>query len=168
VNALPNRNVNVIETYYFDFSRDPAALQLAALENRESGMPVGYFRMLLEKIGDTIKLQESKVLAQNIQRTMIDNVRSHDQKVFDSGVKVAPFMVLMGVDVPAVLVEISCISNPEEEKKLRTPQYRETIASFLNEGITSYLDHRQLQARGPGHHELKDASEIADRHRQGS
>lgn len=168
VNALPNQNVNVIETYYFDFSKDPAALQLAALENRDSEMPVGYFRTLLEKIGDTVKLQESRVLAQNIQKTMINNVKVHDENVFDSGVKVAPFVVLMGVGIPAVLVEISCISNPKEEKKLSTPQYRENVASFLDEGITSYLDHRQLQARGSGHHERKNASENAERHRQGS
>jgi N-acetylmuramoyl-L-alanine amidase len=168
VNALPNRNVNAIETYYFDFSKDPAALQLAAIENRDSEMPIGYFRTLLEKIGDTVKLQESRVLAQNIQESMIRNAKVHDEKVFDSGVKAAPFAVLMRVGVPAVLVEISCISNPEEEKKLRTPQYRETIASFLDEGISRYLDQRQLQARGPGHHERKDAAEIAGRHRQGS
>jgi N-acetylmuramoyl-L-alanine amidase len=168
VNALPNRNVNAIETYYFDFAKNPAALQLAAIENRDSEMPVGYFRTLLEEIGDTVKLQESKVLAQNIQESMISNFRAHDKNVFDSGVKAAPFVVLMGVSIPAILVEISCISNPDEEKKLRTPQYRETIASFLDEGISRYLDQRQLQARGPGHHERKNASEIADRHRQGS
>jgi N-acetylmuramoyl-L-alanine amidase len=168
VNALPNRNVNAIETYYFDFAKDPAALQLAAIENRDSEMPVGYFRTLLETIGDTVKHQESRVLAQNMQESMINNFRIHDENVFDSGVKAAPFVVLMGVGVPAVLVEFSCISNPEEEKKLRTPQYRETIASFLDEGISRYLDQRQLQARGPGHHERKDAAEIADRHRQGS
>jgi N-acetylmuramoyl-L-alanine amidase len=164
VNALPNRNVNVIETYYFDFSKDPAALQLAAIENRDSEMPVGYFRRLLENIGDTVKLQESRALAENIQGSLISNVRVYDEKVFDSGVKVAPFVVLMGVGIPAVLVEVSCISNPREEKKLLTPQYRENVASFLDEGITSYLDQRQLQAQGPGHHERKDAAEIADAH----
>ena len=168
VNALPNRHVNVIETYYFDFSEDSAALQLAAIENRDSKMPVGYFRTLLEKIADTVKLQESRALAQHIQTSMINNVRVHDAEVFDSGVKVAPFVVLMGVGVPAVLVEISCISNRDEEIKLRTPQYRENVASFLDEGITSYLHHRQLQARGPAHHEREDASEIANHHRQGS
>ena len=168
VNALPNRRVNVIETYYFDFSQDPAALQLAAIENRDSEMPIGYFRTLLEKIGDTVKLQESKALAQHIQTSMISNARNHDGKVFDSGVKVAPFMVLMGAHVPAILVEISCISNRDEELKLQTPQYREKVASFLEEGITTYLDHRQLQVRGPADHEREDASEIANHHRQGS
>jgi N-acetylmuramoyl-L-alanine amidase len=167
VNALPNRHVNVIETYHFDFSEDPAVLQLAAIENRDSGMPVGYFRTLLEKIGDTVKLEESRALARHIQTSMINNVRNHDAGVFDSGVKKAPFVVLMGVGVPAVLVEISCISNRNEEMKLRTPQYREKIASFLEEGITTYLDHRQLQARGPAHHEREDASESTNRHRQG-
>ena len=168
VNALPNRHVNVIETYYFDFSEDPAALQLAAIENRDSEMPVGYFRTLVDKIADTVKLQESRALAQHIQTSMVNNVRAHDAKVYDSGVKVAPFMVLMGVGVPAVLVEISCISNRNEEMKLRTPQYRDNVASFLDEGIASYLHHRQLQARGLGDHEREDASEIAHHHRQGS
>ncbi|MGZ8394893.1 MAG: N-acetylmuramoyl-L-alanine amidase family protein [Nitrospira sp.] len=168
VNALPNRHVNVVETYYFDFSEDPVALQVAAIENRDSEMPIGYFRTLLEKIGDTVKLQESRELAQYIQTSMINNVRVHDAKVFDSGIKVAPFVVLMGVGVPAVLVEISCISNRDEEMKVRTPQYREKIASFLDEGIASYLHHRQLQVRGPAHHEREDVSENTNRHRQGS
>ena len=167
VNALPNRQVNAIETYYFDVSEDPEALRLAAIENKDSGMPVGYFRTLLESIGDTVKLQESKALAQHIQTSMINNVRNHSTKVFDSGVKVAPFVVLMGVGVPAVLVEISCISNRDEERKLRMADYREHIASFLEEGITRYLDHRQLQAQGPAHHEREDAGETADHRRQG-
>lgn len=168
VNALPNRQVNAIETYYFDVSEDPEALRLAAIENKDSGMPVGYFRTLVETIGDTVKLQESRALAQHIQTSMINNVRNHNStKVFDSGVKVAPFVVLMGVGVPAVLVEISCISNRDEEMKLRMPEYRERVASFLEEGITRYLEHRQLQAQGPPHHEREDAGETADHHRQG-
>lgn len=167
VNSLPNRQVNVIETYYFDISEDPAALQLAAIENRDSGMPLGYFRSLLETIGDTVKLEESKALAQHIQTSMIDNVRNQSTRVFDSGVKVAPFVVLMGVGVPAVLVEISCISNRDEEIKLQTSDYREKVASFLEQGITRYLDHRQLQAQGPAHHERENVDETANHRRQG-
>jgi N-acetylmuramoyl-L-alanine amidase len=168
VNALPNRRVNVVETYYFDFAKDPAALLLAAIENRDSGMPVGYFRTLLERIGDAVKLEESRAFAQHIQASMIKNIRLHDAGIVDSGVKVAPFAVLSGVNVPAALVEVSCISNADEETKLSTPQYRENIASYLEEGIAAYLDHRQLQARGPAYHERQDAFETAERQRQGS
>jgi N-acetylmuramoyl-L-alanine amidase len=69
----------------------------------------------------------------------------------DAGTKTGPFMVLLGVEVPSVLVEVSCISNRGEEARLGTPEYRDGIADFLEAGIVEYLYRREYQrtiARG--------------------
>ena len=62
-----------------------------------------------------------------------------DSTIVDYGIKTAPFVVLLGVDVPAVLVEVSCLSNTTEERKLNTAKHREDIARFLETGILDYL-----------------------------
>ncbi|HDO30980.1 MAG TPA: hypothetical protein ENG79_08005, partial [Desulfobacteraceae bacterium] len=62
-----------------------------------------------------------------------------------AGIKIAPFVVLLGVNAPSVLVEISCITNKAEEVKLDLPSYRKKITSYLEEGITTYLTQRHIQ-----------------------
>jgi N-acetylmuramoyl-L-alanine amidase len=86
-----------------------------------------------------MKLQESRMLALSIQRSLAQNIKRHNKKVFDVGVKTGPFVVLLGVDAPSVLTEVSCISSHAEERKLRTERYREDIASYLEDGIVNYL-----------------------------
>jgi N-acetylmuramoyl-L-alanine amidase len=99
----------------------------------------GDFKKLIQKIGDTMKQQESIALATAIQRSLFANIKKYDKDVHNWGVKVAPFMVLLDVEAPAVLTEISCITNQEEEKQLKTTDYREKIASFIEKGMIVYL-----------------------------
>lgn len=155
INSLPNRASNVIETYYFGPPSDPETLQLAEEENKGSEYPIGDFKVIIQKLGDTLKHQESATLAALIQNSLFSNIREFDADVIDVGVKVAPFVVLLGVDAPSVLAEISCITKEEEEAKLRLPDYREKIASFLEEGITTYLNGRHIQVRRGDEHEPK-------------
>ena len=61
-------------------------------------------------------------------------------KGFDRGVKKAPFVVLIGANMPSILAEISFLSNPEEEKRLKTPEYRQKIAEALYAGVSGYVD----------------------------
>ena len=92
------------------------------------------------KIGDKLKLQESKELAASIQKDLFLNSKKHNGNVYNFGIKRAPFVVLLGVDVPAVLVEVSCLSNREEEIELNTENHRENIARYLQAGILDYLN----------------------------
>jgi N-acetylmuramoyl-L-alanine amidase len=94
---------------------------------------------MLQKINNTLKYQEAKVLARAIQRNLFDNMHRSDDQVYDYGVKMAPFIVLLGVDMPSVLTEVTCLSDPREEKKLQGEAYREDIARCLEEGIVQYL-----------------------------
>lgn len=139
INYLPSEPLDIIETYYFGPSSDDKTLKLAEHENAGSQYGLSDFREVIEKIGDTIKFQESRELAASIQRNLFLNIRREDRNVHNSGVKRAPFLVLLGVDVPAVLAEVSCLSNKEEEVQLNTARYRENIAHYLENGILDYL-----------------------------
>ncbi|HEB70060.1 MAG TPA: N-acetylmuramoyl-L-alanine amidase [Desulfobulbus sp.] len=145
VNAIPQKEYNVTETFYFGPPTDKYTLRLAEQENRGSEIQAGDFKNMIKKISDTMKEQESALLAASIQRSLFSNMRKHDSSVADNGIKIAPFVVLLGVDAPSVLVEISCITKRDEEANLQKTEYRKQITSFIKEGVTSYLGQRHLQ-----------------------
>ncbi|MFH1123464.1 MAG: N-acetylmuramoyl-L-alanine amidase, partial [Pseudomonadota bacterium] len=73
------------------------------------------------------------------------------------GIKSAPFIVLLGADMPSVLTEASCISSQEEERKLADPAYREEIAGYLEGGIVQYLEKTKKETiKGVTHHANKE------------
>lgn len=145
INALPQKEYNVTETFYFGPPKDLYTLQLAEKENRGSEILSGDFKNMIQKIGVVLKQQESASLAATIQDSLFSNLEKYDREIVDNGTKIAPFVVLLGVDAPSVLVEISCISQKEEEKKLNDTAYRERIITSLKAGITGYLSNRNTQ-----------------------
>jgi len=149
LNYLPSKPINIIETYYFGPTSDDKIQKLAEQENAGSAYGLSDFKEIIEKIGDTMKLQESREFAASIQRNLFANSSMHNGNVYDSGIKRAPFVVLLGVDVPAVLAEVSCLSNGQEEKELNTEDHRENIARYLEAGIMDYLN------KGDYSHEAK-------------
>jgi N-acetylmuramoyl-L-alanine amidase len=140
VNYLPTKPINIIETYYFGPSSDVKTLKLAEQENVGSQYGLSDFKKIIEKIGETLKLQESQKLAAIIQKNLFVNINRENGNSYNFGVKRAPFVVLLGVDIPAVLAEVSCLSNKEEERKLNTESHRENIAHYLEAGILDYLN----------------------------
>jgi len=140
LNYLPKKNTNIIETYYFGPSDDKKTLKLAEQENAGSEYGLSDFREVVEMLGKTMKLQESKDLAESIQVNLFQNSRKDNQEIQNHGVKRAPFVVLLGVDVPSVLAEVSCLSNLEEERELNFENRRENIAKYLAAGIFDYLN----------------------------
>lgn len=144
INALPQKRVNLIETYYYGPPSDEETLRLAEQENRGSGFQTKDFADMIKKIGNTFKEQESANLAAAIQESLFTNIKNYDEDIGNAGIKFAPFVVLLGVDAPSILVEISCISNKQEEIKLNQATYRSAVTSFLVEGIIHYLASRDL------------------------
>jgi N-acetylmuramoyl-L-alanine amidase len=140
LNYLPRKPFNIIETYYFGPSNDEKALTLAKQENAGSEYGLSDFKEVMEKLSKTMKLQESKEFAESIQAHLFENSRKKSHDIRNYGVKRAPFVVLLGVDVPAVLAEVSCLSNSEEEKELSSESHRENIAGYLAAGIFDYLN----------------------------
>lgn len=145
LNYLPRKPINIIETYYFGPSSDEQVLELAEQENAGSQYRLSDFREMIEKIGNTLKLQESREFAASIQKNLFLNSKRGNGNVYDFGIKRAPFVVLLGVDVPAVLAEVSCLSNSEEEIQLNTESHRENIARYLEAGILDYLNKGEIR-----------------------
>jgi N-acetylmuramoyl-L-alanine amidase len=93
---------------------------------------------IVERLGKTMKLQESRKLAESIQKAVFQNARELDRSTVDTGVKRAPFVVLMGLDVPSVLAEIASMSNIRAERYLNVAENQERIAAALAAGIMNY------------------------------
>jgi N-acetylmuramoyl-L-alanine amidase len=140
LNYLPSKPINIIETYYFGPSADSKTQKLAEQENAGSQYGLGEFREIIEKLGQKLKLQESRELAYSIQKNLFVNMKKESGNAYNFGVKRAPFVVLLGAEVPAVLTEVSCLSNRQEEKQLTTAAHRENIAHYLEAGILDYIN----------------------------
>jgi N-acetylmuramoyl-L-alanine amidase len=138
VNWLEPRTIRALETYYVGPSDDPATLKLASMENKDSGYSLSDYKKILEKIYVDARHDESKALAKTIQANLFRTLRPVNPVLENRGVKSAPFVVLIGTQMPAVLVEISCLSNDDEVKLLTKDDYRESIALALVQGIRGY------------------------------
>ena len=140
INWIEMREVRGIETYYLGQTDDPATLTLARLENQQSGYSLADFRQLLEGLYLDVRRDESHRLAETIQDELFDFLRPINPTLEDRGVKTAPFVVLVATEMPAVLAEVSCLSNQEEARLLASPDYRQDIAQALFQGIRSYAN----------------------------
>jgi N-acetylmuramoyl-L-alanine amidase len=147
VNNIPNKPYSIIETYYFGPNADRGILSLAEKENSGTEYSLNDFKAMVQKISNTLKYQEAKVLARAIQSSLYGNIHRDNDNVYDYGVKTAPFIVLLGVDMPSVLTEVTCLSNQEEEKKLHDESYREDIARYMEEGIIQYLQIKNIPSK---------------------
>jgi N-acetylmuramoyl-L-alanine amidase len=138
VNWLPDRSARGFETYFLGPSDDPFLIDLASQENRESGYTVSDTRRLLNEIFADVRREESRRLAQSIQRSLFEVLhREHDQ-AHSRGVMSAPFVVLVATDMPAILAEVACLSNEREARLLAIPAYRQHIVEGLADGILQY------------------------------
>jgi len=139
-NANPSKKRSGVETFYLNFSRDPSVIETAALENATSTKNLSEMRSILEKIAKNSKVLESKELADNIQKNLVHTLQKQYKDVIDLGFKGGPFWVLIGVDTPSILVEVSYLSNAKEEIRLKDAQYRQNIAQGIYSGIKEYIN----------------------------
>jgi N-acetylmuramoyl-L-alanine amidase len=139
VNAHRDRKRGGVETFYLNISPDPEVNRLAAVENATSTKNIGEMRGIIQKIVQNSKIHESRALADKIQRNLIRALAKDLPGVQSLGVKGGPFWVLIGGEMPSVLVEISHLSNAREEEKLKTRKYRELAAQGIYEGIMEYI-----------------------------
>jgi N-acetylmuramoyl-L-alanine amidase len=138
-NASRNPTANGIETYYLNFAKSPHAEQVAARENAISPATLKDLQNLVKAITLNSKIDESRDLASSIQESMVSGA-GEQHEANDRGVHTAPFYVLIGANMPAVLAEIAFVTHPEDEKRLKTPQYRELVARSLLRGLRGYLE----------------------------
>lgn len=140
VNWIANRSARGIETYYLGATNDPYLNKLAAAENRDSGYSLADMRQILDRIYAGVREDNSRKLAEVMQGSLYRSLRKVNPELVDRGVKAAPFIVLLTTEVPAVLAEVSCLSNEEEVRLLSKPLYRQYIAEALSRGVRSYAE----------------------------
>jgi N-acetylmuramoyl-L-alanine amidase len=128
-----------LETYYLNFTSSADALEVAARENAVSEKSIHELQDLVKKIALKDKIDESRELASDVQRSLVTGLGTKDRGLKDRGVKKAPFIVLIGANMPSILAEISFVSNPSDERKLQTPEYRQKIAESLYRGVQRYV-----------------------------
>jgi N-acetylmuramoyl-L-alanine amidase len=138
-NASRNPSARGIETFYLNFTSDPEALEVAARENASSQESVHRLQRLIEKIALSEKIEESRELARQIQRSVYSQVVQSGGQERDRGLKKAPFVVLIGANMPSVLSEMSFLTNPRDENLLKRANYRQKIAEALYRGISRYV-----------------------------
>ncbi len=138
-NSSRNASARGIETYFLNFAQNPHAEAVAARENAISPATLKDLQNLVKAITLNSKIDESRDFAAAVQEHMVAGVRT-EHVVRDRGVHTAPFYVLIGANMPAVLAEIAFVSNPEDEKRLRAGEYREVLARSLLSGVKSYLE----------------------------
>ena len=146
VNANDDPSVQGFETYYLDIASNPEAARLATLENTDSEHRLGDMQKMLADVMLNARVDESRHLAQDIQRMSQFRLKRRQFDTKDNGIKSAPFIVLIGAQMPAVLVEIGYCTNKQEASRLLTPKYRMSVAEGLAEGILAYKD-RLLKRR---------------------
>lgn len=142
INFFPKVKQNFVETYYFGTNTDVVTANLAARENANSQYVYADFKNMIRKIGDTMKFQESKLLASSVQDSLFSNMYKLNNKVKNHGIKPGPFVVLLGLDAPSILAEVTSLNNKQEERKLKSKKYRDKIAMFLEKGIVNYLNRK--------------------------
>lgn len=140
LNWMEPHDIRAVETYYVGPSDDPSILKLASRENRESGYSLSDYKKILEKIYVDTRRHESHELALTVQSQLYRALKKNNPDLEDRGVKTAPFVVLVGTQVPAILVEVACLSNPDEVAMLTKEDYRESIALALAAGINRYAN----------------------------
>ncbi len=138
-NSSSNSETRGVETYYLNFTDSKDALEVAARENAVSQKSIHELQDLVKTIAVNEKREESKELAQNLQTAMVRNLARSNRHLRNRGVKKAPFVVLIGANMPSVLSEISFLSNPADEKLLKEPSYRQKVAAALHAGLDKYL-----------------------------
>lgn len=138
INANKKRNVHGIETYYLNLARSKSARRVAARENAITEKRISDLQFILTDLMLNSKMQESKALAELVQKSMVKTVRARGWKSKSNGVRSAPFYVLMGAKMPSILVELGYCSNATEAKRLRNSSYLNLLADGIANALSTY------------------------------
>jgi N-acetylmuramoyl-L-alanine amidase len=138
-NSSSDPSARGVETYYLNFTSSPESLELAARENAVSQQSIHQLSDLVKKIALHDKIDESREFASDVQRYLYEGLDQGNPGLKDRGVKQAPFVVLIGANMPSILAEISFLTNPDDAHQLRDPNYRQRIAESLYRGVARYI-----------------------------
>jgi N-acetylmuramoyl-L-alanine amidase len=145
-NGSTARVARGVETYYLDNTTDRAAMRVADIENRAASKKEDDLQLILQDLRLSSNANASHQLAFLVQKELIGRLQKGYREVDDLGAKGNLFYVLVGAHMPSILVEVSFISNPDEEKRLRDPEYLEAVAGGVAAGIETFLDQQDYSS----------------------
>ena len=148
-NSSKNDRIAGIESFYLGLTREPRAQMLAALENASAQQNLNELEDVIKKITMYEKMNESKEFALKVHRKLFQTLKKIEPNSRDRGVKKAPFVVLIGADVPSILLEIGFISNKKEAEIISSSATQDKVASGISKGIEDYLASLGTLARNP-------------------
>jgi N-acetylmuramoyl-L-alanine amidase len=138
-NSSHDHQARGIETYYLNLKGSPDAMEVASRENATANESIHDLDDIVKKIARSEKIDESREFASDIQDSLSKRIQKQYKPVKDRGVRKAPFVVLIGADMPSILTEISFLSNPADEQLLKKPEHRQRVAEGLYQGVADYL-----------------------------
>jgi N-acetylmuramoyl-L-alanine amidase len=138
-NSSPDTSARGVEVYYLNFTTSADALEVAARENAVSDESIHQLSDLVKKIALDDKISESRQFAADVDESLYAGLEPGNPGLKDRGVKKAPFVVLIGANMPSILAEISFLTNPEDAQELQESQYRQRIAEALYRGVARYV-----------------------------
>jgi len=139
-NASRNRRACGVETYFLNLATDDEAILVAARENATSTKNISDLEAILNDLMKNAKVNESSRLAAHVQKALVRTLEPRYKGIKDHGVKQAPFYVLLGAEMPCILVEIAFISHPKECRRLNTAGYQEDVVDGIVRGIEKYIE----------------------------
>ncbi|PIR25999.1 MAG: hypothetical protein COV43_03165 [Deltaproteobacteria bacterium CG11_big_fil_rev_8_21_14_0_20_42_23] len=142
-NASTDRSVSGIQTYYLNNASDEASRRLASRENKSAKKKLPTEEHILSSMQQNYFTDESRILAENIQTHLVSEMNHTYKGVNDKKVRSALFYVLVGAKCPSVLIETSFISNPTEEKRLRSESYQNKLVQSISKGVSSYFQDKR-------------------------
>ena len=137
-NSSNDASARGVETYYLNFTSQPDALEVAARENAVSDQSVYQLSDLVKKIALKEKIDESREFAMDVETSLFSGLQRGNAGLKNRGVKKAPFVVLIGANMPSILAEISFVTNPRDASQLSHPEYRQRVAESLYKGVAKY------------------------------
>ena len=138
-NAAINRRAYGVETYFLNLATDEDAIAVAARENATSTKNISDLQTILNDLMQNAKINESSRLATSVQKALVRGLSKKYSRIKDKGVKQAPFYVLIGARMPAILAETGFISNKRECKRLMSDKYQDEICTAIIAGIRDYM-----------------------------
>ncbi|MEE8435473.1 MAG: N-acetylmuramoyl-L-alanine amidase, partial [bacterium] len=148
LNANPREGFHGIETYFLNLTGNASALNVAARENATTQKRISDLNNILVDLLRDTNIVESSQLAKHLHSSLVDSLKIHTP-IRDLGVKQAPFLILMGAEMPSVLVEAGFLTNRRENRRLKTKSYINRIAKGIHAGLQNYIESQNLLAKNP-------------------
>ncbi|MDZ7697332.1 MAG: N-acetylmuramoyl-L-alanine amidase [Deltaproteobacteria bacterium] len=140
VNAHKSQHIRGVETYFLNMATDQRAVMVAARENATSEKNISDLQTILNDLMLNTKIHESARLAEKVQQETVGSVRKKFKGVKSLGVKQAPFYVLIGAQMPAILVEVGFLTNRTESRRLKNNVYQDRLAQGICDGVKTYIE----------------------------